>query len=68
MVQSFTALILIVAANTSFADFPRLCSLHARDGFLPRQLTHRGDRLVFSNGILTLGVLSAILPVVFSGG
>jgi hypothetical protein len=47
MVQSFTALILIVAANTSFADFPWLCWLHARDGFLPRQLTHRGDRLVF---------------------
>jgi amino acid transporter len=66
MVQAFTALILIVAANTSFADFPRLCSLHARDGFLPRQLTHRGDRLVFSNGILMLGVVSAILLVVFN--
>ncbi len=65
MVQSFTALILIVAANTSFADFPRLCSLHARDGFLPRQLTHRGDRLVYSNGILALGVVSAVLLVVF---
>jgi amino acid transporter len=66
MVQAFTALILIVAANTSFADFPRLCSLHARDGFLPRQLTHRGDRLVFSNGILMLGVVSASLLVVFN--
>ena len=66
LVQSFTALILIVAANTSFADFPRLCSLHARDGFLPRQLTHRGDRLVFSNGILMLGVVSAILVVAFN--
>ncbi len=66
-VQAFTALILIVAANTSFADFPRLCSLHARDGFLPRQLTHRGDRLVFSNGIVALGVVSALLLAAFGG-
>jgi amino acid transporter len=52
--QGVTAAILILAANTSFADFPRLCALHAADGFLPRQLTHVGDRLVFSNGIIAL--------------
>jgi amino acid transporter len=67
VVQAFTALILIVAANTSFADFPRLCSLHARDRFLPRQLTHRGDRLVFSNGIVLLGMVAAALLVLFGG-
>ncbi len=66
-VQAFTALILIVAANTSFADFPRLGSLAARDGFLPRQLTHRGDRLVFSNGIVALGFVAAALLAVFGG-
>lgn len=65
--QAFTALILILAANTSFADFPRLGSLLARDGFLPRQLTHRGDRLVFSNGIFALGVLAGALIVAFRG-
>jgi amino acid transporter len=65
--QGFTMLILVLAANTSFADFPRLAQLLARDGFLPRQLTHRGDRLVFSNGILVLGALSALLIVVFGG-
>jgi amino acid transporter len=63
--QAFTALILILAANTSFADFPRLGSLLARDAFLPRQLTHRGDRLVFSNGILALGALAGALLVAF---
>lgn len=65
--QAFTALILVVAANTSFADFPRLSSLLARDGFLPRQLLHRGDRLVFSNGILALGVVAALLLAAFGG-
>ncbi len=65
--QAFTALILILAANTSFADFPRLGSLLARDGFLPHQLTHRGDRLVFSNGIFALGVLAGALIVAFRG-
>jgi amino acid transporter len=65
--QAFTALILILAANTSFADFPRLASLLARDGFLPRQLTHRGDRLVFSNGILALAALAGALIVAFQG-
>jgi amino acid transporter len=65
--QAVTALILVLAANTSFADFPRLGSLLARDGFLPRQLTHRGDRLVFSNGILALAVLAGTLIVAFGG-
>jgi amino acid transporter len=65
--QAFTALILILAANTSFADFPRLASLLARDGFLPRQLAQRGDRLVFSNGILALAVLAGALIVAFRG-
>ncbi len=62
---SSTALILILAANTAFADFPRLSALQATDGFLPRQLTRRGGRLVFSNGIVTLGVISSILIVLF---
>lgn len=65
--QALTALILILAANTSFADFPRLGSLLARDGFLPQQLTHRGDRLVFSNGILALAALAGGLLVAFRG-
>src|SRR5918995_1020812 len=52
ILQASTALILALAANTAFADFPRLSSIIARDGFLPRQLTVRGDRLVFSNGII----------------
>jgi amino acid transporter len=65
--QAFTALILILAANTSFADFPRLGSLLGRDGFLPHQLAHRGDRLVFSNGIFALGVLAGVLIVAFRG-
>jgi amino acid transporter len=67
LTQIATALILMLAANTSFADFPRLASLIAKDGFLPRQLTNLGDRLVFSNGIITLGILSIGLLVVFSG-
>lgn len=60
-----TTLILIMAANTSYADFPRLGALHAGDGFLPRQLTYRGSRLVFSYGILALAVFSSLLIVVF---
>jgi amino acid transporter len=59
--QASTALILILAANTAYSDFPRLSRLVARDGFLPRQLTSLGDRLVFQNGIITLAVLSVIL-------
>lgn len=62
---SATALILILAANTAFADFPRLSALHAGDGFLPRQLTRRGGRLVFSNGIVTLGVIASVLIIIF---
>ena len=52
---SSTTIILIMAANTAFADFPRLGALHAGDGFLPKQLTAKGSRLVFSRGIMTLG-------------
>src|SRR4029077_20073797 len=51
------------AANTSFADFPRLASFHAGDNFMPRQLTKRGHRLVFSNGIIALAVASTVLVV-----
>lgn len=63
--QAFTALILIVAANTAFQDFPRLSAILARDGFLPRQFMNRGDRLVFSNGIVVLSVLAALLVWAF---
>jgi hypothetical protein len=65
--QIFTALILVLAANTSFADFPRLSSILARDGFMPRQLSNLGDKLVFNNGIIVLGVLSALLIVAKNG-
>jgi amino acid transporter len=61
-----TALILLMAANTSYADFPRLAALIAGDGFLPRQLTIKGTRLVFSWGIVALGILSALLVVFFN--
>jgi amino acid transporter len=67
VMQAATAAILLLAANTSFADFPRLASLLAADGFLPRQLAMRGDRLVFSNGIIILAGLAALLIVVFGG-
>jgi amino acid transporter len=60
-----TTMILIMAANTSFADFPRLSALHATDGFLPRQLTFRGSRLVFSRGIITLGLIASGLIIIF---
>jgi len=60
-----TTVILLMAANTAFADFPRLSALAAGDGFLPRQLTFRGSRLVYSNGILTLSVIASILIVIF---
>ncbi len=60
-----TTIILFLAANTSFADFPRLCALHAGDGFLPRQLTYRGSRLVFSWGIVALAAISSLLVVAF---
>lgn len=62
---SGTTVILIMAANTAFADFPRLGALHAGDGFLPRQLTYRGSRLVYSRGIITLAVISSLLIIIF---
>ncbi len=60
-----TTVILLMAANTAFADFPRLGALAAGDGFLPRQLTFRGSRLVYSNGIVTLSVIASILIIIF---
>ena len=66
-IQTVTMLILILAANTSFADFPRLAYFLARDGFIPRQFATRGDRLVFSNGILILGGAAAALIAIFHG-
>jgi amino acid transporter len=65
--QTATLLILLLAANTSFADFPRLCYFLARDGFLPRQLALLGDRLVYSNGVLLLSSMAAVLVVIFRG-
>jgi hypothetical protein len=62
--QAGTLLILVLAANTSFADFPRLASFHAGDNFMPRQLTKRGHRLVFSNGIIALAAASIVLVVI----
>lgn len=67
VVQTTTAAILILAANTSFAGFPRLSSLLARDRFLPRQLANLGDRLVFSNGIILLAIFSGFLVWAFRG-
>ena len=67
ILQFATFAILILAANTAYADFPRLSSIVARDGFLPRQLSNRGDRLVFSNGVLILAGFAAILVIVFNG-
>jgi amino acid transporter len=67
LVQAATAAILILAANTAYADFPRLASLLAADRFLPRQFANRGDRLVFSNGVIILSVFASILIVIFKG-
>ncbi|MCA9953346.1 MAG: APC family permease [Ardenticatenaceae bacterium] len=64
-VQIFTALILFLAANTGYQDFPRLSSFLAKDGFMPRWMQNRGDRLVFSSGILVLAVISSIIVVAF---
>jgi amino acid transporter len=64
-IQIMTAAILILAANTAFADFPRLASILARDRFMPRQFMNRGDRLVFSNGIIILATLASLLVAVF---
>ena len=65
LVQVATALVLTLAANTSFADFPRLSSFLARDGYMPRQFGYRGDRLAFSTGIIALASLAVVLLVVF---
>ena len=62
-----TFMILILAANTAYADFPRLASIIARDGFLPRQFFNRGSRLVFSNGVLFLATVASVLIVLFQG-
>jgi amino acid transporter len=65
VVQAMTAGILVLAANTAFQDFPRLSSILAQDRFMPRQFVNRGDRLVFSNGIIILGVLASLLVIIF---
>lgn len=67
VMQFATTLILIMAANTAFSDFPLLLSFIAKDGFAPRQFAKRGDRLSFSNGIILLAVAAAILVIVFKG-
>jgi len=67
VIQAGTMLILLLAANTSFADFPRLSFFLARDRFIPRQFAAQGDRLVFSNGIVILAGLATLLLVVFGG-
>jgi amino acid transporter len=67
VIQASTMLILVVAANTSFAGFPRLAAILAADNFLPHQMTNLGDRLVFNNGILALAVVTGILIIVFGG-
>ncbi len=66
--QAGTMLILVMAANTGFADFPRLASFQAGDSFLPRQMTKRGHRLVYSNGVLVLGGAASLLIVATGGG
>jgi amino acid transporter len=65
--QFATFAILILAANTAYADFPRLSSIIAKDNYLPRQFMNRGDRLVFSNGVIFLGLASALLVIAFGG-
>jgi amino acid transporter len=65
-VQFFTAAILFLAANTGYQDFPRLSSFLARDGFMPRWMQNRGDRLVYSSGIIVLAIISSALIVLFN--
>jgi amino acid transporter len=65
--QAATAGILLLAANTAFAGFPQIASILARDGYLPRQLHNRGDRLVYSNGIVALAIVAGLLIVAFGG-
>ena len=67
VLQFATAAILTLAANTAYADFPRLSSIIAHDGYLPRQLANRGDRLVFSNGVLVLAGAAGVLIIAFGG-
>ena len=67
LIQLSTAFLLVLAANTAFADFPRLASILGKDRFLPRQFQFRGDRLAFSVGIMVLAILSAVLIVAFGG-
>jgi len=66
-VQAATMLILVLAANTAYADFPRLASILARDRYVPRQFMNQGDRLAFSNGIIGLSIFAAVLLVLFRG-
>ncbi|MGH3441493.1 MAG: APC family permease [Nitriliruptorales bacterium] len=66
-IQFATMAILFLAANTAYADFPRLSSIIAADGYLPRQLARRGDRLVFANGIVVLAAFAAVLLIAFGG-
>jgi hypothetical protein len=66
VVQAFTFAILVLAANTSYQGFPRLAALLARDGFIPRQFTNLGDRLVFSNGIIVLAGAAAVLLWIYA--
>ncbi|HEX2778358.1 MAG TPA: APC family permease [Gemmatimonadaceae bacterium] len=65
--QYSTFAVLVLAANTAFADFPRLAGILSHDGYMPRQFAARGDRLAFSNGIVTLAVVAAVLVVLFAG-
>jgi amino acid transporter len=67
LLQAATMMILVLAANTAYADFPRLASIVARDRYLPRQFMNQGDRLAFSNGILVLSVFAAVLIIAFRG-
>ena len=67
ILQFATAAILTLAANTAYADFPRLSSIIAHDGYLPRQLANRGDRLVFSNGVIVLATAAGVLIIAFGG-
>ncbi|GAB4581886.1 MAG: APC family permease [Anaerolineales bacterium] len=64
-VQVFTALILFLAANTGFQDFPRLSSFLSKDGFMPRWMQNRGDRLVYGSGIITLAIVSSLIVILF---
>jgi len=67
LLQAATTMILVLAANTAYADFPRLASIVSRDRYLPRQFMNQGDRLAFSNGILILSLFAAILILAFRG-